>query len=102
LAYEDVLFRQRDGFYDRGEGVGMDLLPSQSREAPPDEWITRTRTSLWGRLANRFYFRPEVEFPLASASPPERVRPDDPASRPESATAPESIGTTPAPGAHQP
>ncbi|HYM79967.1 MAG TPA: tetratricopeptide repeat protein, partial [Candidatus Limnocylindria bacterium] len=104
VAYEDVLYRQRDGFFDRGEGVWMELLRSQSREAQADEWIARTRTSLWGRLANRFYFRPEVEFPLAAASPPGRLRPDSKASDTESATARESLGTAPerTPGAHQP
>ena len=64
--------RQAQAFYDRGEGVWTDVLrmratePRQGPVLKEDAWIADTRTALWHRLGNRFYFRPEVEFCFAS------------------------------------
>jgi len=71
LAYEEVLEEQSWQFYDRGENAWSELL-QQTREAPEDPggWIALTRDALWPRLAWRFLYRPEVEYPLVAASPP--------------------------------
>jgi hypothetical protein len=71
LAYEEVLRSHSQTFYDRGEAVWADLLRQKPSE---DEWIQLTQTSLWRRLGGRFFYRPEVEFPLAAATPPGRIR----------------------------
>jgi tetratricopeptide (TPR) repeat protein len=73
-AYEEVLFKQSQGFHDRGESVWSDLLRQKGKAAPEDPWIVRTQTSLWQRLAKRFYYRPEMEFPLVAATPIEARR----------------------------
>ncbi|MGD8414529.1 MAG: tetratricopeptide repeat protein, partial [Candidatus Latescibacterota bacterium] len=71
LAYEDVLEEQSWEFFDRGENAWSELL-RQVGDAPDDPggWIARTREALWPRLAWRFLYRPEVEYPLVAASPP--------------------------------
>ncbi len=83
LAYEDVLMKQSQTFYDRGEGVWTDLLRGQGREATDDSWISQTQASLWQRLSKRFFYLPEVEFPLVGATPPGRDRAEK--DRPEQA-----------------
>jgi tetratricopeptide (TPR) repeat protein len=71
-AYEDVLAEQGAAFYDRGEAVWSDLLRQKGQEVPEDPWLTRAREALWKRLAHRFFYRPEVEFPLVDGMAPER------------------------------
>jgi TolA-binding protein len=78
-AYEDVLYDQAQAFSSKGEGVWRDLLKQvaaaenaagkSGTETTEDHWITQAREAMWGRLANKFYFRPEAEFPLLAASP---------------------------------
>jgi hypothetical protein len=74
-AYRGVIDEQAWALYDRGEDVWTTLL----REAPPGDdtggWITATQERLWPRLARRFLFRPEAEFPLAVALPPQEGHP---------------------------
>ncbi len=69
LAYEEVLMEQGHRFSDRGEDVWADLLREKSREVAADPWIERTQGALWRRMADRFLFRPEVEFPLIGSNP---------------------------------
>jgi hypothetical protein len=71
LAYDEVLEEQAWEFFDRGEDVWSELL-QQTREAKedPGQWIARTREALWPRLAWRFLYRPEVDYPLVAAVPP--------------------------------
>ncbi len=75
-GYEDVLHEQAQAFYDKGEGVWSELLKRAGGASATNTWLDRARTALWGRLGNRFFFRPEVEFPLVSATPPEHARRD--------------------------
>jgi hypothetical protein len=70
LAYEDVLVEKAHAFYDRGERVWEDLLRQKGEDASGDRWIAAARGALWKRLGERFYFRPEVEFPLVEAKAP--------------------------------
>lgn len=70
-AYEDVVAEQSRAFMDRAAGVWSDMLRRVKADAPADEWVTRARASLWKQLATRFYYRPEVEFPLVEAVKPE-------------------------------
>ena len=75
LAYEEVLFKESQVFYDRGEDVWADLLKQNKGKqtevlTEPNSWITQARASLWKRLADRFFFRAEFEFPLAAATAP--------------------------------
>lgn len=74
-AYEDVLFEQAWTFYDRGEDVWTELLKTSGGEEAEDSggWLTRARTRLWSRLGQRFLHRPELEYPLVHAVPPENV-----------------------------
>ena len=74
VAYEDVLRGHSQALYDRGEAVWSDLLRQKGREAQEDEWITKAQNSLWRRLGGRFFYRPEVEFPTLSGTPPEKPR----------------------------
>ncbi|MCK5406021.1 MAG: outer membrane protein assembly factor BamD, partial [Candidatus Krumholzibacteria bacterium] len=71
LAYDEVLEEQAWEFFDRGEDVWSELL-QQTREAKedPGQWIARTREALWPRLAWRFLYQPEVDYPLVAAVPP--------------------------------
>jgi TolA-binding protein len=69
LAYEDVLVEKAQAFYDRGEQVWEELL-RQKGDDGDDRWVTEARGALWKRLGQRFYFRPEVEFPLIEAETP--------------------------------
>jgi hypothetical protein len=77
-AYEDVLLEQSQAFTDRGEGVWTELLRQKGAEVSADAWVARAQTALWGRLANRFFYRPEVEFPVVEAKPPARDRTQKP------------------------
>ena len=79
LAYEDVLMRQAQVFFDRGEGVWSDLLRRQGRGTAADAWIEKAQTSLWKRLSRRFFYRPEMEFPLVES--PKAPRDPDEAAR---------------------
>lgn len=77
LAYEDVLLDESQPFYDRGEAVWEDLLRQKGVERTDDPWLTLARESLWKRLAYRFYFRPEVEYPLVAGKAPSGKQPVD-------------------------
>ena len=77
-AYEDVLHTQAQAFFVRGEDVWAELL-RQKAPSTDDPWIPQARASLWRRLAGRFFFRPEVEYPLVQAEPRDK---DGRASRP--------------------
>jgi tetratricopeptide (TPR) repeat protein len=74
VAYEDVLYGQADAFHVRGEQVWTDLLRAERDRASAGEWVSRARTALWQRLAQRFFFMPEAEYPLTAADPAERKR----------------------------
>jgi TolA-binding protein len=80
-AYEDVLLEQSRTFHERGEGVWTELLRHKDGRGPDGAWIVQAQAALWQRLASRFLFRPELEFPLVGAAPQHR----DPAdtTRPE-------------------
>jgi tetratricopeptide (TPR) repeat protein len=70
-AYEEVLLDEAWAFYDRGEEAWAQILRETRGQAEdPGAWIARTQETLWPRLAQRFLFRPEVEFPLVAAEPP--------------------------------
>jgi tetratricopeptide (TPR) repeat protein len=77
LAYEDVLAEQGRAFEERGEGVWSDLVRQQRvSKAHDDDWIAQAQARLWQRLASRFLYEPEAEFPLVrGAAPPERDAP---------------------------
>lgn len=70
-AYDEVLREQSWAFYGRGMDVWSNLL-KEVGDAPddPGQWIARTRQSLWPRLAQRFLYQPEVDYPLVVAIPP--------------------------------
>lgn len=51
-AYDEVIHRQSDAFYQRAENVWSDLLAGQS-PADDDEWLARARAALQPRLALR-------------------------------------------------
>ncbi len=70
LAYEDVLVEKAQAFYDRGEQVWEELLRQNGADAGADRWVAEARGALWKRLGQRFYFRPEVEFPLVEGKAP--------------------------------
>jgi hypothetical protein len=71
VAYEDVLYEEAWGFQDKGEAAWAEILQETKGESEdPGRWIARTRESLWPRLAQRFLFMPEVEFPLVAAESP--------------------------------
>jgi hypothetical protein len=70
LAYEDVLLEKSQAFYDRGEQVWEELLRQKGIDTDGDEWLTEARGALWKRLGQRFYFRPEVEFPVIDGKAP--------------------------------
>lgn len=75
LAYDEVLEEQSWQFYDRGTDVWSELLQQTVRsEDDPGGWISRTQQALWPRLAHRFLYRPEVEYPLVSAKPPAKTK----------------------------
>jgi len=73
-GYEDVLLEQAQAFYEKGEGVWSDLLKKAGRDSTSDTWLDQARSGLFPRLAKRFFFRPEVDFPLVAASPADRPR----------------------------
>lgn len=75
-AYENVLIERAAVFQERAENVWTELLRQKSAAKADDEWLRRARAGLWQRLAGRFYFRPEAEFPLVEAREPERVKVD--------------------------
>ena len=71
-AYEDVLFERAGVFAQRGEGVWAELLKQKAKDTKDDPWVARAQEALWKRLGDRFYYRPEVEYPLVGAKPAER------------------------------
>jgi tetratricopeptide (TPR) repeat protein len=73
LAYDDVLYGESAVFYDRGQEVWAELLKKNKEDGTEDEWITLARESLWQRLASRFFYRAEVEFPVVAATIPDRM-----------------------------
>jgi TolA-binding protein len=75
-AYGEVLKEQSQPFYDRGEGVWADLVKQGGKDSKPDPWVARAQAALWHRLASRFYYRPETEFPLVEAERPDLVQGD--------------------------
>jgi hypothetical protein len=91
-GYEDVLLEQAQAFYEKGEGVWSELLKQAGKDGAADDWIAQARSALWPRLARRFFFRPEVEFPLVAASPDDRPR-DDSASTGQAGVKPRSDST---------
>ncbi|HTM57173.1 MAG TPA: tetratricopeptide repeat protein [Candidatus Udaeobacter sp.] len=84
-AYDNVLSDRSRAFGDRAEKIWSDVLRQRAKDHSDDEWIARTQVSLWKRLSNRFTYRPELEFPLAPASPPAKVA-DDSADDPANAS----------------
>jgi TolA-binding protein len=68
-GYEEVLARQAQTFAQRGEDVWTDLLRSRDRSQPLDSWLEQTQTVLWRRLGDRFFYRPEIEFPSVKDAP---------------------------------
>lgn len=64
LAYEEVLLGQAQGFHVRAQEIWSELLRKGSRSDKDDPWVTRARASLWRGLGTRFFFQPEVEFPV--------------------------------------
>ena len=67
LAYEDVLLGQSHGFQVRAQDVWSDLLRKTARTATDDPWVHQARSSLWRGLGKRFFFQPEVEFPVVES-----------------------------------
>ncbi len=68
-AYVQVLGDKAQQFYDRGETVWTEAL-KKSRDDAPDDWLARAQTSLWSRLGNRFFYRPEMEYPVVAGKAP--------------------------------
>jgi hypothetical protein len=60
--------------------VWSELLRQKAPAAESDPWIARARTSLWQRLGNRFFYRPEVEYPVLKADAPDRKHAEAPES----------------------
>jgi len=75
LAYEDVLLDRSQVFYDRGEGVWVDLLRQKGDEDSADPWLAESRKALWGRLGLRFAYQPETDYPRVAADAPARPKP---------------------------
>ncbi len=71
LAYDDVLADQAWEFYERGVEVWSQLLRQVGDpKEDPGQWVARTREALWPRLAQRFVYQPEVDYPLIAGTPP--------------------------------
>jgi len=71
-AYEDVLFKESQVFYDRGEGVWADVLAKRAKDAEDGPWLKQAEVALWKRLGDRFVFKAEVRFPtIQGSAPPE-------------------------------
>jgi tetratricopeptide (TPR) repeat protein len=67
-AYDEVLAEEAWAFYDRGEEVWSELLrETQGADEDTGGWIAKTRETLWPRLSQRFYYMPEVEYPILPA-----------------------------------
>ncbi len=86
LAYDEVLRDKCQPFYDRAEQVWTDLLRQKGSDAQ-DPWLERAQSALWTRLAGRFYFQPEVDYPRIAASEPEPVSMDKRKAKQDSAVA---------------
>jgi hypothetical protein len=71
-AYDNVLLEQSVSFHDRGESVWTDLL--QRNPDIADAWTTRARVALWGRLGDRFLFKPEADYPVVQGHGPNRAK----------------------------
>lgn len=77
LGYEEVLREKAQPFYDRAEQVWTDQL-RQSNADTKDAWTERAQSALWERLAGRFYFQPEFDYPRIAGvapEPPKDVKP---------------------------
>jgi TolA-binding protein len=73
-AYDDVIAEQSWEFYDRGTDVWSDMLKQTGKTGEdPGGWLVVTREALWPRLAQRFLYKPEIEYPLVLADPPQRT-----------------------------
>jgi predicted negative regulator of RcsB-dependent stress response len=72
-AYRNVLAEKASAFSARGDEVWSQLLRQQDPDSTGDAWVAQARAALYGRLAHRFLFRPEVTFPLVEAGGPSRV-----------------------------
>jgi len=82
LAYEDVLLAQAQGFRGRAQDVWSDLLRKAAKSSTDDPWILRARNSLWQGLGTRFFFQPEVEFPVVALRRTPRAAADESPARP--------------------
>lgn len=71
-AYEEVLETQSWEFFDKGEDAWTQLLKgAKPKDEETQRWVVKTREELWPRIAKRFVHRPELEYPLIVAVPPE-------------------------------
>jgi tetratricopeptide (TPR) repeat protein len=71
FAYEDVLYEEAWAFQDKAEAAWSDILrETMGTDDDPGGWIARTQETLWPRLAQRFLFMPEVEFPMVAGKAP--------------------------------
>ena len=86
-AYRNVLAEKAAVFGSRGDEVWTELLRQQPADSTADAWVQQARGALHQRLAHRFLFRPEVEFPLVEAGKPARTRDSD-ASAADTTTSP--------------
>ena len=76
-GYEDVLLEQAQAFYEKGEGVWSELIKQTGKDGATDTWVAQARSALWPRLAKRFFFRPEADFPLVASSAADRAHDKD-------------------------
>ena len=74
-AYDQVLHQQAQPFYDRGEGVWAELLRQRAKDSSDDSWMGKAQESLFQRMSDRFYYRPETDYPLAAAVAADKVHP---------------------------
>jgi outer membrane protein assembly factor BamD (BamD/ComL family) len=77
VAYNEVIEDQSWQFYNRGIDVWSKLLEQVGNTSDdPGQWLARTRQALWPRLAQRFLYQPEVDYPLVAAEPPAKQTSD--------------------------
>ncbi len=72
LAYRDVLADEAFALYEQGEAAWAELIRKTAPEIS-DAWLTSAQEALWIRRGPRFFYRPEVAFPVIDA---ERPTPD--------------------------
>ena len=78
IAYEDVLYGEGQVFFDRGEDVWSDMLRQSMEKDEQDDWTAQAKEALYGRLAQRFFYRAEVEYPTIAGIAPVRAAPPAP------------------------